>query len=242
MWEADAREDGPAAYAGFMRLIEADVAGAQRFFKASLAGRGATRRSAVEAMRAMVDSGVVGEEGIAEAFKYVVQKFRPEEPDALAEYVNEVGRSLLDALRSGALQARAPRVLIDVADARVSAAVYRQKVGQSVGALLDEAEALLVEASRGAETRNGSASRRWDATRVAKHGRHVELAVYLMVPGILDDRREAIRHMGLLAQVDFDRYEKAHEDPDIREYVYKDVGTPHFFSTAPKRGKNPKGQ
>ncbi|MBK7758034.1 MAG: hypothetical protein IPI35_16875 [Deltaproteobacteria bacterium] len=148
VWEADAREDGPAAYAGFMRLIEADVAGAQRFFKASLAGRGATRRSAVEAMRAMVDSGVVGEEGIAEAFKYVVQKFRPEEPDALAEYVNEVGRELLSALRAGALTARTPRVLIDVADAGVSAAVYRQKVGQSVGALLDEAEALLVEASR----------------------------------------------------------------------------------------------
>ena len=303
VWEADAREDGPAAYAGFMRLIEADVAGAQRFFKASLAGRGATRRSAVEAMRAMVDSGVVGEEGIAEAFKYVVQKFRPEEPDALAEYVNEVGRSLLDALRSGALQARAPRVLIDVADARVSAAVYRQKVGQSVGALLDEAEALLVEASRGAETQSEAvrlAQVLGRHARAAKLGRHVDLAVYSVLRavqlgidedhakrasldvmwffvvgsgeqrivaqlrvlassmltsnpgyahyylalhyGYLDDRREAVKHMGQLAQVDFDRYEKAHEDPDIREYVYKDVGTPHFYSKSPKRGQNPKGQ
>jgi hypothetical protein len=303
VWEADAREDGPAAYAGFMRLIEADVAEAQRFFKKSLAGRGATRRSAVEAMRAMVDSGVVGEEGIAEAFKYVVQKFRPEEPDALAEYVNEVGRSLLNALRAGALQARAPRVLIDVADAQVSAAVYRQKVGQAVGPLLDEAEALLVEASRGAETQ-AEVMRLAEAlgrhARAAKHGRHVDLAVYLVIKGMqkgiaqaqaeravldvlwdfvvgscedrivqqlkstaesmftsnpgyahyylalhygfLNDRREAIKHMGLLSQADFNRYEKAHEDPDIREYVFKDVGTPHYFSTAPKRGKNPKGQ
>ena len=303
VWEADAREDGPAAYAGFMRLIEADVAEAQRFFKKSLAGRGATRRSAVEAMRAMVDSGVVGEEGIAEAFKYVVQKFRPEEPDALAEYVNEVGRSLLNALRAGALQARASRVLIDVADAQVSAAVYRQKVGQAVGLLLDEAEALLVEASRKVNVtsdivRLSQALGRH--SRAAKHGRQVELAVYLMLLGIgagenvshaqrsaldviwdfvvgsresriamqlyevamsvmpthpgyahyylalyygfIEDRREAIKHMGLLSQADFSRYEKAHEDPDIREYVFKDVGTPHYFSTAPKRGKNPKGQ
>ncbi|MBK9647159.1 MAG: hypothetical protein IPO67_18715 [Deltaproteobacteria bacterium] len=151
VWEADAREDGPAAYAGFMRLIEADVAGAQRFFKASLAGRGATRRSAVEAMRAMVDSGVVGEEGIAEAFKYVVQKFRRVEPDALAEYVSEVGQSLLAALRLGTLRARAPRVLIDVADAQLSASFYRQTVGQTVDGLLDQAEALLLQASKEAK-------------------------------------------------------------------------------------------
>lgn len=303
VWEADAREDGPAAYAGFMRLIEADVAEAQRFFKKSLAGRGATRRSAVEAMRAMVDSGVVGEEGIAEAFKYVVQKFRPEEPDALAEYVNEVGRSLLNALRAGALHARASRVLIDVADAQVSAAVYRQKVGQAVGLLLDEAEALLVEASPGAQA-GAEVLRAAEGlgrhARARKTGRNVDLAVSLLVRammggvevglvqertldvlwdfvvgsgeprivmqlkdvaesllsdrpghahyysalrcGFLNDRREAIKHMVLLGLTDFDRYEKAHEDPDIREYVYRDLGTPHFFSTAPMRGKNPKGQ
>ncbi|MBK9369368.1 MAG: hypothetical protein IPN01_24235, partial [Deltaproteobacteria bacterium] len=187
VWEADAREDGPAAYAGFMRLIEADPAEAMRFFKKSLAGRGATRRSAVEALRAMVDSGVVGEEGIAEAFKYVVQKFRPEEPDALAEYVNEVGRSLLNALRAGALQARAPRVLIDVADALVSAAVYRQKVGQAVSALLDEAEVLLLEASRGVDSQ-AEVMRLAEAlgrhARAAKHGRHADLAIYLVIKGM----------------------------------------------------------
>lgn len=303
VWEADARDDGPAAYAGFMRLIEADAAEAQRFFKKSLAGRGATRRSAVEAMRAMVDSGAVNQEGIAEAFKYVVQKFRPEEPDALAEYVNEVGRSLLNALRAGALQARAPRVLIDVADALVSVAVYRQTVGQAVSALLDEAEALLLEASRGVDSQ-AEVMRLAEAlgrhARAAKHGRHVDLAIYLVIKGMqkgvaqaqaeravldvlwdfvvgsgvdrivqqlkstsesmftsnpgyahyylalhygfLNDRREAIKHMVLLGQVDFDRYERAHEDPDIREYVYRDLGTPHFFSTAPMRGKTPKGQ
>ncbi|MBK7758858.1 MAG: hypothetical protein IPI35_21175 [Deltaproteobacteria bacterium] len=181
--------------------------------------------------------------------------------------------------------------------------MYREKYGQNVRGLLDEAEALLLEAGKGAE-REGELMRLatvlGDHARAAKHGRNVDLAVFVVIKGMqkgvaqdkaersvldvlwdflvgsnetriaqqlrataesvlesnagyahyylalyhgfLDDRREAIRHMGLLAQADFDRYEKAHEDPDIREYVYKDVGTPHFFSTAPKRGKKPKGQ
>ena len=303
VWEADAREDGPAAYAGFMRLIEADPAEAMRFFKKSLAGRGATRRSAVEALRAMVDSGVVGDEGIAEAFKYVVQKFRIAEPDSLAEYVSEIGERLLSMLRAGTLRASAPRLLTDVADARLSVAIYRETCGQSVRGLQDEAESLLMEASRFVETQ-AEVMRLAEAlgrhARAAKHGRNVDLAVYLVLKGMqqgvaqpqaersildvlwffvvgsgeprivqrlkltaesvfatnpgyahyylalhsgfLNDRREAIKHMGLLSQADYDRYEKAHEDPDIREYVYCELGTPHFFSTAPMRGKTPKGQ
>ena len=303
VWEADAREDGPAAYAGFMRLIEADVAGAQRFFKKSLAGRGATRRSAVEAMRAMLDSGVVGEEGIAEAFKYVVQKFRIAEPDSLAEYTASIGERLLQGVRAGTIRQRATRVLIDVAESKVSAAVYRRTLRHSISDLLDGAEALLLEAGRSA-TEPADLLRAAEGlgrhARVAMTGRHSELAVFLLLRaiqagaklqiaqeitldvlwffavgsgesriilqhrsaaesmltdhpgyahyylalnyGLVDDRREAIKHMGLLAPADFRRYEMAHEDPDIREYVFKDVGTPHFYSKSPKRGKNPKGQ
>ena len=303
VWEADAREDGPAAYAGFMRLIEADVTEAQRFFKKSLAGRGATRRSAVEAMRAMVDSGVVGEEGIAEAFKYVVQKFRIAEPDSLAEYTASIGGRLLQGVRAGTIRQRATRVLIDVADALVHGAAYRSAVSQSAVSGLNDAVTLLLAAS-GAVHGHSDTLRLAESlghhARVARVGDNAERAVFHLMQamrfgeslritqqialdvlwdftvgsgeqrisaqhralaesllesdpgyahyylalhfGFLDDRREAVKHMGLLAQADFDRYEKAHVDPDIREYVFRDVGTPHYFSKSPKRGKNPKGQ
>jgi hypothetical protein len=303
VWEADAREDGPAAYAGFMRLIEADVAEAQRFFKKSLAGRGATRRSAVEAMRAMVDSGVVGEEGLAEAFKYVVQKFRRAEPDALAEYMHSLGQTLLAAYRAGQLRDRGARLLTDVADATVHAANFRAQMNQPTSQILTDAEGLLVEASKVLHTGDDYfrvAQSLGRHSRVARHGKQVELAVYLLLRGMamvtdimhaqrtsLDvlwdfvvgsreqrvlakhralaealateqpgyahyyltlsygyarDKREAVKHLGMLAQVDFHRYELAHEDPDMLEYVFDQVGTPKYFSKAPMRGKNPKGQ
>jgi hypothetical protein len=303
VWEADAREDGPAAYAGFMRLIEADPDDAMRFFKKSLAGRGATRRSAVEAMRAMVDSGALGEEGIAEALKYVVQKFRRAEPDVLAEYMSSVGKTILSAYRAGRLHGRGARLLIDVADASVHAANFHAQLNQPTGQILADAEGLLVEASKVVKADEDMlrlAQTLGRHSRLANHGRHAELAVYLVLMGMrggvepglaqrrsLDvlwdfvvgsreqrisrkhrelaeaireqnpgyahyylalnyghsrDKREAIKHMGVLAQVDFDRYEKAHEDPDVREYVFDDVGTPYYFSTAPMRGKTPKGQ
>ena len=184
VWEADAREDGPAAYAGFMRLIEADPAEAMRFFKKSLAGRGATRRSAVEALRAMVDSGVVGDEGIAEAFKYVVQKFRPEEPDALAEYVKDVGRDLLGAYRGGRLQQLGVRLLVDVAHAKVNVITYRSKVSIPSGTLLIDAERLLLEA-RDSVVSQGDLLRLAETLgffgRAAKQSNHAELAVYLVM-------------------------------------------------------------
>jgi hypothetical protein len=155
----------------------------------SLAGNGATRRSTVEALRAMVDYGQLSEERIAWAFRYAVQRFRPEEPDPLSAYLVEVGRRLLEGVREEVIHARRTRVLIDVASALVQHVVYLNKLERPVGELPREAELLLLEAAGDASEADGPEAVGdlvWLADVLSRHAplvghtRHAELAVDLV--------------------------------------------------------------
>jgi hypothetical protein len=193
VWESDALEDGPGAYSGFLRLLREHPAEALEFFRESLAGNGATRRSTVEALRAMVDYGQLSEERIAWAFRYAVQRFRPEEPDPLSAYLVEVGRRLLEGVREEVIHARRTRVLIDVASALVQHVVYLNKLERPVGELPREAELLLLEAAGDAseaELPEAANDLLWVAdslsrhAQIAGHVRHVELAEDLVALAI----------------------------------------------------------
>ena len=86
LWEADALDDANGAYAAFLSLIEEDAIEALRFFGESLSGRGATRATAVESLRAMVESGRYDDDDLAWVFRYVVQRFRLAERDPRSEF------------------------------------------------------------------------------------------------------------------------------------------------------------
>ena len=146
LWEADALNDAPGAYAAFLSLIEEDAVEALRFFGESLSGRGATRATAVEALRAMVQSGRYDDDDLAWVFKYVVQRFRPVERDPQAEFMLTVATRLLRSADAGLIPERLPRVTIDVAEAMVYAAQYRDSRGERGFELLPEAERLLMKA------------------------------------------------------------------------------------------------
>lgn len=189
VWESDALEDGPGAYSGFMRLLREHPSEALEFFTKSLSGKGATRRSTVEALRAMVDYGQLSEERIAWAFRYAVQRFRPEEPDPLSGYMVEVGRRLLEGVREEIIHVRRTRVLIDVASALVQHVVYLNKQERPVGELPREAELLLLEAAGDASEADGPEAvgdLMWLADVLSRHAqivghtRHAELATDLI--------------------------------------------------------------
>ncbi|MBK7758655.1 MAG: hypothetical protein IPI35_20115 [Deltaproteobacteria bacterium] len=78
-------------------------------------------------------------------------------------------------------------MLIDVAESKVSAAVYRRTLRHSISDLLDGAEALLLEAGRSA-TEPADLLRAAEGlgrhARVAMTGRHSELAVFLLLRAI----------------------------------------------------------
>lgn len=197
VWESDALDDGPGAYSGFMRLLREHPAEALDFFKKSLATNGATRRSAVEALRAMVDYGQLSEERIAWAFRYAVQRFRPAEPDPLSAYMVEVGRRLLEGVREEVIHARRTRVLIDVASALVQHVVYLNKLERPVGELPREAELLLLEAAGDASEAEGPEAvgdLMWLAVVLSRHAyvvghtRHAELAMDLIQIGMSKGR------------------------------------------------------
>ena len=146
LWEADALNDAPGAYAAFLSLIEEDAVEALRFFGESLSGRGATRATAVEALRAMVESGRYDDDDLAWVFKYVVQRFRVVERDPRAEFMLSLGTRLLRSADAGLIPERLPRLTIDVAEAMVYAAQYRDSRGERGFELLPEAERLLMKA------------------------------------------------------------------------------------------------
>jgi hypothetical protein len=146
LWEADALNDAPGAYAAFLSLIEEDAVEALQFFGESLSGRGATRATAVEALRAMVESGRYDDDDLAWVFKYVVQRFRTEERDPRAEFMLSLGTRLLRSADAGLIPERLPRVTIDAAEAMVYAAQYRDGRGERGFELLPEAERLLMKA------------------------------------------------------------------------------------------------
>lgn len=145
LWEADALNDAAGAYNAFLSLIEEEAVEALRFFGESLSGRGATRATAVEALRAMVDSGRYDDDDLAWVFKYVVQRFRAEERDPRAEFMLTVATRLLRSAEAGLIPERLPRVVIDAAEAMVHAANYRDSRGERGFELLPEAERLLMK-------------------------------------------------------------------------------------------------
>ncbi|MCK6525624.1 hypothetical protein L6R49_29830, partial [Myxococcota bacterium] len=152
--EADALEQHGGAYAGFRRLLARDVTEAMRFFRDALAGRGATLRSAAEALRAMDDAGL-GLDLLAYGLRYVVQKFRVAEPDALSEYVRELGERLLEAAKETPNDTTT-RLKIDVAFAMLNHAFYLKDVVEEYDLdLAQAANRLLLEATDEVERAEG---------------------------------------------------------------------------------------
>jgi hypothetical protein len=294
----DALNDAQGVYDGFARMLEEDAPVAIKFYADVLAKKGATRNSTVAALRAMDHSPKCDYDDVAWGFKYAVQKFRPAEPDALAEYLNELGERLLASLRAGLVEDGKTRLLIDVADAMLKCANYREHIKQPTDELARRAERLLLEAA-------GEVSKPEDLIRLAyvialhaevvKDARHAELAYHFLVlsfnsdlnadqvrltaldvlvrladisrdplfisrhrqlaeslasryPGYAhvnlilswtfsDDKRKATRHLAMLGAVDFDKFEKALEDPTLKPYL-KGIGTPDFYNAVPKKDES----
>ena len=184
---AEALTDAKGAYDGFARMLELDAPEALRFFGEVLATRASTRRSAVEALRAMVDSPKCDADDIAWGFKYAIQKFRTAEPDKLAEFMYSLGLKLLDAQRMGLIESGENRLRIDVADAVLKCADYRKSIGQSVEGMDLQAEHMLLAAA----SKLGDPQ---EALRLAlvlshhaqhaKHSRNAELAMDLVRLGL----------------------------------------------------------
>jgi hypothetical protein len=183
--EADALDQGPGAYLGFRRLLRQDREEAMRFFRDVLAGRGATVRSAVEALRAMDDERLPPEL-LAYGLRYVVQKFRVAEPDELSEVVLALGRRLLALARAGGLAERATRVKIDVAMAMLNYGFYLKEAGAYDHGLTREANRLLLEAAAELETAPLPGALQRLAKGFARHGllcednRNADLALNLI--------------------------------------------------------------
>ncbi len=180
LWEADALEDAKGAYAAFLSLIEEDAIEALRFFGESLSGRGATRATAVEALRAMVDSGRFDDDDLAWVLRYVVQRFRLEELDPRAEFLLGVATRLQRSAAAGYITERLPRLHIDIASAMLYAAHYRDDRGERGYELLPEAERVLMQA--GLEVREPGDILRFVETlgvhaRVSGKDHHCEMAL-----------------------------------------------------------------
>ena len=294
----DALNDAQGVYDGFGRMLEEDAPVAIKFYYDVLAQKGSTRKSTVAALRAMDHSPKCDYDDVAWGFKYAIQKFRPAEPDALAEYMNELGECLLASLRAGLVEDGKTRLLIDVADAMLKCANYREHIKQPVEELAGRAERLLLEAA-------GEVTKPEDSIRLAyvlslhadliKDARHAELAYHFLVlsfngdlnvdqvrlsaldvlgrladisrdpifisrhrqlaeslasqfPGYAhvnlilswtfsDDKRKATRHLAMLGATDYDKFEKALEDPTLKPYL-KDIGTPEFYNAVPKKDES----
>ena len=180
LWEADALNDANGAYAAFLSLIEEDAIEALRFFGDSLSGRGATRATAVESLRAMVESGRYDDDDLAWALRYVVQRFRLEERDPRAEFLLSLATRLLRSADAGLIPERLPRLHIDVAEAMLHAAHYRDGRGERGFELLPDAERLLMRA--GLEVREPGDILRFVAAlglhaRVSGKDHHCEMAL-----------------------------------------------------------------
>ena len=192
---ADALQDGQGAYHGFARMLELDAPEALRFYGEVLAKRSATRKSTVEALRAMVDSPRCDADDIAWGFKYAIQKFRPAEPDKLSEFMYSLGLRLLEALRMGNIEEGENRLRIDVADAVLKCADYRASIKQSVEGMDLQAEHMLLAAAR-------KLGEPQEALRLAlvlsdhaervKHSRNAELAMDLVRLGLGADREPVV--------------------------------------------------
>jgi hypothetical protein len=117
-----------------------------RFFRAVLAERSATLRSAAEALRAMDDEGL-RPELLAYGLRYVVQKFRVAEPDPVSEFVAELGGRLLGAMRLRPLEPQTTRLKIDVAYAMLSHGFYLKHIEAYDLDLTQAANRLLLEAA-----------------------------------------------------------------------------------------------
>lgn len=183
--EADALEQHGGAYAGFRRLLDRDVPEAMRFFRDALAGRGATLRSATEALRAMDDAGL-DLDLVAYGLRYVVQKFRVAEPDLLSEYVRELGERLLERARVTPI-ARLTRLKIDVAFAMLNHGFYLKDVVKEHDLDLSQAaNRLLLEATEEVERSEEAGDCLKLAEGFARHGalcndsRNAELALNLV--------------------------------------------------------------
>ena len=183
----DALDDAQGVYDGFARMLEEDAPVAIKFYYDTLAQRGSTRKSTVAALRAMDHSPKCDYDDVAWGFKYAIQKFRPAEPDALAEYMNELGERLLASLRAGLVEDGKTRLLIDVADAMLKCANYRAHIKQPVEELARRAERLLLEAA-GEVTKPEDSIRLayvlGHHARLAAHARHVDLAIDLLKLGV----------------------------------------------------------
>ena len=221
---AEALTDAKGAYDGFARMLELDAAEALRFFGSVLATRASTRRSAVEALRAMVDSPKCDADDIAWGFRYTIQKFRPAEPDVLAEFMHSLGQRLLEALRQGLIENDPNFLRINVADAVLKCADYRASIKQSVEGMDDQAELMLLAAARHLASPD-------EAMRLAvvlshhaqraKHSRNAELALDLVQLG-LGANREPVVLLRAACDV-LGRFIPARDNPTVllqhREYA-----------------------
>lgn len=234
---ADALGDGQGAYDGFARMLAQDPPEALRFFGEVLAKRASTRKSAVEALRAMVDSPRIDAEDLAWAFKYAIQKFRPEEPDPLAAFMHQLGERLLEAQRHGLIEEGQTRLQIDVADALLKHADYLQSIGQPTDGLELRAEHMLLavapkvtepqEALRLAVVLSHHAER-------ARHSRNAALAMMLLRRG-LGAKREPVVLLNKACDV-LGPFLVAGDDPAVlaqhREYATAllplDPGAAHY--------------
>jgi hypothetical protein len=183
----DALDDAQSVYDGFGRMLEEDAPVAIKFYAEVLAQNGATRKSTVAALRAMDHSPKCDYDDMAWGFKYAIQKFRPAEPDVLAEYMNELGERLLASLRAGLIEDGKTRLLIDVADAMLKCANYRATLQQPTEELSQRAERLLLQAA--GEVAEPSDSLRLayvfgHHARLVKHARHLDLALDLLKLGV----------------------------------------------------------
>lgn len=134
---------GEAPEGAFGALYLRDRQGALALFNAHMAPRMGTRKSAVAALQAVWDSEVRTWDDVQHLAKFVVQKFRWEDPSPEAEVLLPIYHALQSAAERGDIQTGHARVLIDRAGMLLYAGCWRLRTGRSAEPLLAEVEPLL---------------------------------------------------------------------------------------------------
>lgn len=130
----------------FAAIYQEDPAQAVALFREHIAPRQGTRTSAIESLRAVWDTAPRALADVQQLAKFVVQKFRWEDPTPDAEPLLPMYEAVLGAADAGELPGLAARARIDLAGMLGHAARWRQQQGQDAQPLLARAEALVLEA------------------------------------------------------------------------------------------------
>ena len=131
----------------FAALYHEDKDRAIALFRAEIAPRLGTRSSAIAALKALWEGGGYTWHDLQALAKFVVQKFRWEDPDPESESLFPVYEALLKANADGQLPGLDARVRIDLAGILCHMARWQQWHGGETGALASRIEALLLEAT-----------------------------------------------------------------------------------------------